>query len=87
MRKLKFLLPMLVFVFAIALSFAFAGANETVAQGYYEASPGNWQPINVDCKGSSDCLIRFLPDPTIHKVYATPDTSQPLDGSGEVIDL
>ncbi|MEZ4970789.1 MAG: DUF6520 family protein [Flavobacteriaceae bacterium] len=87
MKKLKIILPMLAFIFAIALSFAFAGTNETTVQGYYEASPDNWQPVNVDCEGSSDCKIRFLPDPTIHQVYATPDASQPLDGSGEIIDL
>lgn len=87
MKNLKLVLPMLAFVLAIGLSFAFADANEAVVQGYYEASPGNWQAVNVDCEGSSDCKIRFLPDPTIYKVYATPDTSQPLDGSGEVVDL
>lgn len=85
--KTKILLPVLAIVFAVGMVFAFAETNENIAQGYYEASPGNWKPINVDCEGPSDCLIRFLPDPTIHKVYATPDTSQPLDGAGVVIDL
>src|SRR5690606_844753 len=61
MKKLKFILPMLAFVLAIGMSFAFTN-KPAVVSGYYEISPGNRVQIsNVNCPdGSFNCTVQFV---------------------------
>lgn len=82
--KSKFLIPVLALIFATGMSFTTANATKAALTGYVQTSPGNWQAVNVDCDGFDKCLIRFQGETQIHQVYATMDTSQPLEGSGTV---
>lgn len=82
--KTKFLIPVLAILFATGMSFTTTNATKTALTGYIQISPGNWQAVNVDCEGLDKCLVRFQGETEIHQVYATMDTSQPLDGGGDV---
>lgn len=48
MKKLRMILPMLAFVLAIGMSFAYVKADLAVIQGYIETSPGVWESVDVN---------------------------------------
>ena len=87
MKKFKVILPMLAFVLAIGISFAFVNTSaekDYYATGYIQV-PGGWATITVDCPdGSDDCLVKFQNDPTIYQVYTAKSTSSPALGDGSV---
>ncbi|MBC8770545.1 hypothetical protein SAMN03080594_102365 [Arenibacter palladensis] len=93
MKKLKLILPMLAFVFAIALSFAFA--NKSADKDIYDTkyilvqAPNGWATIDVLCNpDNSDCTVEFSEEPgTEYRVYDEKDTSKPTEGDGQIIEL
>lgn len=77
------------FFLAIGLSFATVEleSSSTQVNGWVNG-PNGWEQISVDCDGTSNCKVRFLPNPTVYPVYEeASETSEQLDGSGQVIDL
>jgi len=78
MRNLKTILPMLAFVLAIGMSFAFVNEDETIAEGYYGPA-GNRTKITVNCdEGNHDCRIQFVDqsgDPIGLPLLVYPDQS------------
>ena len=85
--KNKFLIPVLAMIFATGMSFTTTNTNEAAISGYVEKNPGNWVPVQVDCQGPKDCLVRFLGENEIHQVFATMNRTQPIKGSGDIIVL
>ncbi|WMQ62098.1 DUF6520 family protein [Imtechella halotolerans] len=71
MKKLRMILPMLAFVLAIGMSFAYVKADLAVIQGYIETSPGVWESVDVNCiNGNKECRVVFSSDPnTVYMVY------------------
>src|SRR5690606_24518595 len=60
MKKLKVILPMLAFVLAIGLSFAYVKADNAVLTAYVNDS-GTWIAVDVDCPGNgSTCKVQFV---------------------------
>ncbi|MDL5514009.1 DUF6520 family protein [Arenibacter sp. M-2] len=83
MKKLKMILPMLAFIFAIALSFAFKPDN-AVIPGYVNHPLLGWTPIDADCTtGDFDCQIRFEGETTTLNVYPEP---KDVDDEGNPIE-
>lgn len=78
MKKLRMILPMLAFVLAIGMSFAYVKADLAVIQGYIETSPGVWESVNVNCvDGDDECKVYFSSDPnTIYTVYRVMNPGQ-----------
>lgn len=85
--KKQFLIPMLAVVFSTAMAFTTADTYDAAISGYVEKTPGNWVPVQVDCQGSKNCLVRFAGESEVHQVFATMNKTQPLNGSGEIIIL
>lgn len=86
--KTKFLLPVLAMIFAVGMSFTTVNANESAVSGYILISPGNWEPVQVDCNGTSKCLVEFSDEPGVeYEVFATMSTLHPIEGSGRAITL
>ncbi|MDL5513246.1 DUF6520 family protein [Arenibacter sp. M-2] len=88
MKKLKLILPMLAFIFAIALSFAFENATEEVDYATkYVRVGSNWHAIEVDCGlGSSQCVVIFTEDTseTPYQVYNSQDLEDEALGSTDI---
>ncbi|MEH6680318.1 MAG: DUF6520 family protein [Sediminicola sp.] len=87
MNKLKFILPLLAFVMAIGLSFAFADTDGT--KDYYATKyilvPGGWATIDVECpQDNQDCTVTFAGDPSAneYRVYNSKNLSDPTIGNG-----
>ena len=92
MKKFKFILPMLAFIMAIGMSFAFVNTN--AEENYYATKyiqvPGGWATIDVECEPQSDeCTVTFSDDlsETEYRVYDEKDVTQPSDGNGQGIEL
>ncbi|EID71680.1 DUF6520 family protein [Imtechella halotolerans] len=92
MKKLKMILPMLAFVLAIGMSFAFV--KTSAEKDYYATKyiqvPGGWATITVDCDPKNDeCLVKFSNDPleTEFRVYDLKNLEMPSIGNGEIIEL
>ncbi|MDO6602104.1 DUF6520 family protein [Arenibacter palladensis] len=77
MKKLKLILPMMAFIFAIGLSFAFMGDTGSGAWINYNGVPTE---LELDpCQGNgNDCKVVFEDDPnqTEHTVYTDDTLSQ-----------
>lgn len=59
MKKLKLILPMLAFIFAIGMSFAFVDATpeDYYATGFIQLD-GTWYQVDVDCdSGLDECQV------------------------------
>lgn len=91
MNKLKLILPMLAFVLAIGMSFAFV---ETSAEKDYYATkfilveaPNGWATIDVECDPENDeCTVKFSGDPlTEYRVYNSKNLNDPAEGDGQAI--
>tara|TARA_R110000868_G_scaffold185635_1_gene427630 strand:+ start:286 stop:570 length:285 start_codon:yes stop_codon:yes gene_type:complete len=86
MKKLKLILPMLAFVFAIALSFAFvnATADDFYATGYVIIEG---QPYDVDTncnsQSTSDCKVRIENLSGTFIVYDS-ETDEPLKSNAPI---
>lgn len=92
MRKLKMILPMLAFILAIGMSFAFV--KTSAEKDYYATKyiqvPGGWATIDVVCNPQDDkCIVRFSDDPfeTKYRVFDEKDDTKPSNGDGFVIEL
>lgn len=92
MKKLKMILPMLAFVLAIGMSFAFVGTS--AEKDYYATKyilvDGGWATIDVVCNPQNDeCLVRFSDDLTQKKyvVFDAKDDTKPSNGDGFVMEL
>ncbi|MCM4162417.1 MULTISPECIES: DUF6520 family protein [unclassified Arenibacter] len=93
MKKLKLILPLLAFVFAIALSFAFV--DKSADKDYYATkyilvqAPNGWATIDVECTpDNAECEVEFSEEPgTKYRVYDEKDTSKPTEGNGQIIEL
>ncbi|MBC9795375.1 DUF6520 family protein [Sinomicrobium weinanense] len=89
MKHLKLVLPMLAFVLAIGLSFAFVSEDEALVTGYYGPS-GSRLPIQVDCdSGINECEIQFVDEndqPIGSPLLVYPDQTSmtPLPSPSEV---
>ena len=88
MKKLKLILPMLAFVFAIALSFAFtnATADDYYATGFIQIGT-TWYEVDVDCNevNNNDCKVRLEGQSQVYTVYADESTNNPLRNSSNQI--
>lgn len=81
MRNLKTVLPMLAFILAIGMSFAFVGATEENYATKYilldpsdHSNPDSWAAIQIECgAGEEDCTIEYLPSEETFDVYNTPN--------------
>ena len=85
MRNLKTILPMLAFVLAIGMSFAFVNATgeDYYATGYIELD-NQWYGVNVDCTVEDEnCKVILQGDATQfeHPVYDAPDGALLEDGN------
>lgn len=92
MKKLKMILPMLAFVLAIGVSFAFVGTS--AEKDYYATKyiqvPGGWATIDVECNPQDDeCIVRFSDDPleTEYIVYDEKNLNKKSIGNGQVKEL
>src|SRR5690606_29937515 len=87
MRNLKTILPMLAFVLAIGMSFAFVNSEvDEAVTGWY--GPQNDRSlINVDCSGSLfDCKVQFIhpdgsSDGPLELIYPNETSLIPLKAS------
>ena len=81
MKKLKLILPMMAFVFAIALSFAFVN---TTAEDYYTTGfikiDSTWYPVDVDCSQNeqNDCLAQIEGESETYEVHNGPSETAPI---------
>lgn len=93
MKNLKLVLPMLAFVLAIGLSFAFVNTTEdkdTFATKFILVEePNGWATITVNCDPQmQDCTVRYSDDlSTVYTVYDTKSQSDPAEGNGTVITI
>ena len=61
MRNLKSILPILAFVLAIGMSFAFVNADENTAVTGWYGDQNERKPIQVECEdGSFQCQIQLV---------------------------
>ena len=85
MKKLKLILPMMAFIFAIALSFAFVN---TTADDYYTSGfikiGTTWYPVDVDCQQNEqyDCLAQIEGESETYEVRNGPSETAPILKSG-----
>lgn len=90
MRKLKMILPMLAFILAIGMSFAFV---KTSAEKDYYATKyilvdGGWATVDVECYPPGDmCIVGFSDDilERQFRVYDEKDVTKPSNGDGFII--
>ncbi len=71
--KIKFLLPVLAFIFAIGMSFTTLESERYAATGWIDG-PNGWEQITVDCPGptgANDCRVYFSSNPS--EVYPVHD--------------
>mgnify|MGYP003109646074 FL=1 len=87
MKKLKLILPMLAFIFAIALSFAFTNLDDE-ANNDYILRNGQWEAITeVDCgTGTQPCEVTVGGDGPF-EVYDEKNLSTQKKGNGTLIIL
>ncbi len=80
MRKLKLIFPMLAFLLAIGLSFAFVNAT---AEDYYTAGfiqmGTTWYPVDVNCEQNSqyECRVQIEGEPETYEVHSAPNETAP----------
>ena len=88
MKKLKLILPMLAFVFAIALSFASVTLGADPEYDYIKIGD-SWEEIEaLECNpGSTSCQVRLAPGATPLDVYDNENDAQPKPGDGTVFEL
>jgi len=77
MKNLKLILPMLVFIFAIGMSFAFENstAEDYYATGFIQLD-GTWYQVDVDCEtGVEECkvILEEDEDEIEHPVFDAPN--------------
>lgn len=77
MKKLKLILPMLAFVLAIGMSFAFTSATEDdyYATGFIQLE-GTWYEVDVNCtNGDENCYAVLKGDENgmDHQVFNAPN--------------
>ena len=81
MKNLKFLLPMLAFVFAIGVAFATVDLNPEpepkILANDYVLVNGSWKAIpEQNCEGGlKNCRVQFGVDGPIYEVYDLMNTS------------
>lgn len=89
MRKLKMILPMLAFILAIGMSFAYV--RTSAEKDYYATKyiqvPGGWATIDVECNPKDDkCMVRFSNTPHVeYRVYDFKNLNFPANGNGTTI--
>lgn len=80
MRKLKMILPMLAFILAIGMSFAFVKdtPKDFYATGYIQID-SIWYPVDVDCgdPGIFFCEVIFEGAERSYYVHAAPSITAP----------
>lgn len=80
MRKLKMILPMLAFILAIGMSFAFVKATpkDFYATGYIQID-SIWYLVDVDCgnPGESFCSVIFEGAEEPYDVHTAPSITAP----------
>ena len=60
MKKLRMILPMLAFVLAIGMSFAYVNAEKSMFPAYVYDS-GVWTAVDVNCPGTGrNCTVQFV---------------------------
>lgn len=86
------ILPMLAFILAIGMSFAFV--KTSAEKDYYATKyiqvPGGWATISVVCINpqDDDCLVMFSDNPyLVYKVYNSKNTNDRVEGDGQVITI
>ena len=81
MKKLKLILPMMAFIFVIALSFAFVNttADDYYATGFIKIGT-TWYPVDVDCQQNeqNDCLAQIEGEPETYEVHNGPSETAPV---------
>ena len=87
MKKLKMILPMLAFIFAIGLAFAFTNSDEEANKDYIQRN-GQWEAITeVDCgTGTQPCEVTVGGDGPFD-VYDEKNLSTKKKGDGTLIIL
>ena len=80
MRKLKMILPMLAFILAIGMSFAFVKdtPKDFYTAGYIQID-SIWYPIDVVCDdpGPYFCVVKIENETQTYFVYPTPSITAP----------
>lgn len=80
MRKLKMILPMLAFILAIGMSFAFVKdtPKDFYATGYIQID-SIWYPVDVDCgnPGVYNCIVIIQGETMTYEVHAAPNNTAP----------
>lgn len=80
MRKLKVILPMLAFILAIGMSFAFVKATpkDFYVSGYIQID-SIWYPVNVDCgdPGDFECIVIIQGEIMAYEVHTAPSITSP----------
>ncbi|HTN68290.1 MAG TPA: DUF6520 family protein [Gelidibacter sp.] len=88
MRKLKMILPMLAFILAIGVSFAYV--KTSAEKDYYATKyiyvPGGWATIDVECpRKNNECTVVFSGDPQLeYRVYNSKNLEDPAEGDGGI---
>jgi hypothetical protein len=75
MKKLKLVLPLMAFIFAIALSFAFTTMEEKPNNDFIHLGGDSWLPIQeVNCaEGNKTCTVQRTEGGPIYNVYDQED--------------
>ena len=81
MKKLKLILPMMAFIFAIGLSFAFVAFNANPNNDFIHLGGNSWQSIpEIECtQGSETCTVQLSEGGPIYEVYDDKDLSTQKD--------
>lgn len=81
MKKLKMILPMLAFVLAIGVSFAFVNTTpeDFYATGYIQVD-SIWYPVNVDCQRTENfnCLAQIEGEAELYDVHNSASETAPI---------
>jgi len=87
MRNLKTILPMLAFVLAIGMSFAFVSVNDDPATDYIFRND-SFEPINTELNcgvGTDACEVQY--EGQVYRVYDDDNFSSAKEGDGNLIIL
>ncbi|QLE01993.1 hypothetical protein HX109_10670 [Galbibacter sp. BG1] len=89
MKNLKLMLPMLAFILAIGMSFAFVNISDDPSTDYIIRN-GVFEPLNLelDCgPGTAPCEVQFEGETQKYQVYDDDNISSPKQGNGSLIIL
>ncbi|WP_335965128.1 DUF6520 family protein [Galbibacter sp. PAP.153] len=97
MKNLKLMLPMLAFIMAIGMSFAFVNkaSDENLYATKYvlldpsdPSNPESWAAIEIECgAGPQNCTVTYQPSGETFEVYDTPSLNNRAESNTEVVTI